>query len=178
MLNNVEFINKAVTKAGSTTKIDVTYKHLSGKFKGQEWTKGALVPNLDDESKTILKESNKGDVIAVEIEKQGNFYNLTKVRSAQSAQKQKSTYTEKDNVGIKVGAARNQAIAFLAATKGTKFTLDDVDAIAYEIVERQANQENTIRSNANPASSKTIEQEDNAQDLADIEVDTTTELGF
>jgi hypothetical protein len=51
-----------------------------------------------------------------------------------------------DDTGIKVGAARNQAIAFLSATKGKAFSLDDVDATAYEIVKRQAVQEENVRS--------------------------------
>lgn len=158
MLNNVEFVSMKTSPAGKTKKVDIEFKHLSGKFAGDTWTKGNLVPNLDAESLATLKAATQGSQIALEISKNDKgFYNVTQVRpagtvSAKSAPSRTESRpsAQSNTVGIKVGAARNQAIAFLSATKGKSFSLDDVDAIAYEIVERQAAQEKNVAAGNNP----------------------------
>ena len=106
-------------------------------------------------------------MIAIEISKNDKgFYNVTQVRpkgaQTASAGAVVSSNTTSSTVGIKVGAARNQAIAFLSATKGKSFTLDDVDQIAYEIVSRQAAQEKIVASGKNPF--------DKTEESADVDV--------
>ncbi len=139
------------TKKTKNDYIIVHYKRLDGNNPGEETKGGAFVASLSESSKDLIK---AGGTFVVVKTKAGKFWNLTEVVDVSTyVEKPKSTYTGTksyssstyDTTGVKVGAARNQAIAFLAATKGTKFTLDDVDAIAYEIVTRQAKQEDTVR---------------------------------
>ena len=146
--------------SGQKGRIDLVHTELDGStFKqGQNNKVGTLASKLDADSTATLRAAKAGDTLSIEITKEGNFWNLTKAAAGNSRaptgqsnapQQKKEPF---DTVGVKVGAARNQAIAYLSATKGTKFTLEDVDVVAYEIVVRQQAQEDAIRSNENPFS--------------------------
>lgn len=174
-------------KAGKTDRIVLHYEVLDGPKKGEVWKIGALKVKLDESSRNSLKGA-EGDLRDITIEKDGNYWNLMKVEGAGSAPTQTQSTTTNlkhnaetirkafDDTGIKVGAARNQAIAYLSATKGKAFTLDDVDATAYEIVERQAAQEETVRSGNNPAKPEALAEQAQQQAYSDDEV--TDEFGF
>lgn len=181
-VNKVESV-----KAGKTDRIVLHYEVLDGPKKGEVWKIGALKVKLDESSRNSLKGA-EGDLRDITIEKDGNYWNLMKVESVGSAPAQaprssggssNTTYKAAskpfDDVGIKVGAARNQAIAYLSATKGKSFTLDDVDATAYEIVERQSAQEATVRAGNNPAKPEALA-EQATQQYDDSEV--SDEFGF
>jgi hypothetical protein len=182
MLNNVKVVSVDTKPAGKTKKVDLTFEHLTGKFVGQAWTKGNLIPNLDKASLDILATAKPGDQVAIELAKnEKGFYNLTKVATAQNTNKATAGNTKNstfDNVGIKVGAARNQAIAFLSATKGKAFTLDDVDRVAYEIVIRQAAQEEAISSGNNPAEEPQKALNEETTTSMEQNLDVTDELPF
>ncbi len=182
-------VNKVETlKAGKVDRLVLHYEVLDGPKKGEVWKIGALAVKLDDASRAKLKSVQPGDVIDVDIEKDGNYWNLTKVDDAGSSTStsnnssstgtsyKKATGNDDHLVGIKVGAARNQAIAYLSATKGKAFTLDDVDATAYEIVERQAAQEATVRAGNSPAKPEALNDEANTQSYEDDGV--KDEFGF
>lgn len=164
-----EFVKAEKTTVGKndTPAVNVHYKRLDGEKAGTEMTVRYLVGKLDQDSLAVLKELKPGGKFVVEKEKQGDFWNLTGFKP-ESEFKAKPAYTgggnhnkggynkssggnsTYDTTGVKVGAARNQAIAYLAATKGTKFTLDDVDAVAYDIVNRQQTQEENVRNKTIP----------------------------
>lgn len=169
-------------KAGKTDRLVLHYEVLDGPKAGEVWKIGALAVKLDDASRSKLKTAQPGDTIDVTIEKDGNYWNLTKVEDVgtTAAVKQQSTNktsnNQYDTTGVKVGAARNQAIAFLSATKGKAFTLDDVDATAYEIVERQSTQEDAVRAGNNPAKPEALTQQANSQTHDNSEVE--DEFGF
>jgi len=172
-------------KAGKTDRIVLHYEVLEGPKKGEVWKIGALAVKLDNETRAKLKTAKAGDIVDITIEKDGNYYNLTKVEDASSASvnqqpnknsSTKSTSNDDHLIGIKVGVARNQAIAYLAATKGSKFTLDDVDATAYEIVERQAAQEATVRAGNSPAKPEALSAQASEQRIDDS--DSVDEFGF
>lgn len=121
------------------------------------------INKMSEACKEFLRPLNGSDVnlkVKVDINKDGKFWSLADIREAtnddvQQAQAKRSQYNNNkpqsnyDNTGIKVGAARNQAIAFLAATK-KGFSLDDVDQVAYEILTRQAKMEKNHREGVNP----------------------------
>lgn len=158
MQKTVRVVRTEVTKAGKTDRIVLHHTNLDGStYKAGTPDKiGALAVKLDDASRNTVLAAKAGDTLAIEMLKEGDYWNLTKVAVGSSgtyASHTATTQTKKpfDDVGVKVGAARNQSIAILSATKGSKFTLDDVDALAYEIVIRQAKQEDNIRNNTNPA---------------------------
>ncbi len=158
--NIVEVVKVEKNKRGKGDYLELIYKHLKGNFAGQEWKIGNFVTALSEPVRALLLSSQPGDQVELETKKEGGFWNLASVSKAKEimavpanvpagATLTKPTY---DQTGVKVGASRNQAIAFLAATKGTKFTLDDVDKVAYEIVDRQAKQEDNVRLGVNPNS--------------------------
>jgi hypothetical protein len=183
-------VNKVESlKSGKVDRVVLHYEVLDGPKKGEVWKIGALKVKLDEASRNLLTGS-EGDLRDITIEKDGNYWNLTKVEATGSMSTQSSGEYNKsttnstktasskpfDDVGIKVGAARNQAIAYLSATKGTKFTLDDVDATAYEIVERQSAQEATVRAGNNPAKPEALVEQSQQQSYDDSEV--IDEFGF
>jgi hypothetical protein len=158
-------VSKQLAKVVSAPKkegqrVVFTYDRLDEPKKGM--TAGILADGMPEVLKESLKRIQIGDeVVIVKTEgapdKNGKqWWNLSAIEDkatfvakekkpfvGRSFGNQKSTY---DDTGVKVGASRNQAIAFLAATQGTKFTLDDVDAVAMEIIDRQAKQEEEVRS--------------------------------
>lgn len=158
-----QFIKWEKTTIGpkNTPAVNVTYTRLDGDYAGKELTVRYLVGTLDEASGEVLKSLKAGTKFVVVKEEIPNkkdpakpYWNLKEFRKADTFV-EKPAYTsgkgnygakkEYDTTGVKVGAARNQAIAFLAATKGTNFTLDDVDKIAYEIIKRQQKQEDAVR---------------------------------
>jgi hypothetical protein len=163
-------------KAGKTDRIVLHYEMLDGPKKGEVWKIGALAIKLPDASRTALKDAKVGDNVEITMEKDGNYWNLTEVKAAdanttttqKTSQQHTTTQTKApfDNVGVKVGAARNQAIAYLAAT-GMKFTLDTVDDVAYEIISRQQIQEDNVRAGNNPFDHKVNDAKNRNQDLDD-----------
>lgn len=178
-----------------TPAIKVTYIRQDGEQKGKEQSIKYFVGKLDDVSKEILKtaSASAGLFNVVKEKKPGDeYYNFVKFQAADTfVEKPASTWTgnkggswgksekkEYDTTGVKVGAARNQAIAFLAATKGSKFTLDDVDSTAYEIVKRQQAQEDAVRS-GKTAPFTTQEQElELSYTQAQQDLDDDSELDF
>lgn len=157
-----EFQSADWSKVGKNAGIDrvvVNYKLLKGPKAGEVWSTGTLAMNLDEESRAALKTLSPGDLVNLDIGRnEQNYRCVNAVRTVDAAeaavQKQAAAAAPRiahDNtIGIKVGAARNQAIAFLSATRGKKFTLDDVDAVAYEIVGRQAEQEKHVKAGVIP----------------------------
>lgn len=171
-------VNKVETvKAGKVDRIVLHYEVLDGQKKGEVWKIGALAIKLDESTRGKLKTVKPGDIVDITMEKDGNYWNLTKVEDgdtssvASAGSPVKSATRAYDDTGVKVGAARNQAIAYLSATKGKAFTLDDVDATAYEIIERQAAQELTVRAGNNPAKPEAVNAKANEQHSNETEDD-------
>lgn len=139
-------------------KIEFTYTRIDGDTPKSGVKASMFLKGLDTGLSDKLKSLEVGDEVVVVKTKKGEYWNMTSLEEA-STFVAKPTYTARpeykksnnppkvpfDNVGVKIGAARNQSIAFLAATKGTNFTLDDVDAVAMEIVGRQQKQEDAVR---------------------------------
>lgn len=156
-----QFQGAEYSKVGKNNALDrvvVSYTLLKGPKKGETWKTGTLVKNLDEDSRTTLKALKPGDYVSLLIEKNEQGYkNINAVSPATEADaasqptvaKSATTGSTFDNVGVKVGAARNQAIAFLSATQGD-YTLDNVDEVAYEILQRQAKMEENHRKGINP----------------------------
>lgn len=168
----IKVVKVETEKKGKATLITLHYEG-----KGGVWTMRALAGKLDTDSRQALHDAKAGDMLKTTQEKVGEYNNLVKVEKASAGSSSTKTYTPNkprndDNmVGIKVGAARNQAIAFLAATKGSKFTLDDVDSVAFEIVERQAKQEEVVKNKGNPATPEAINDELSHQNEKDDDFD-------
>lgn len=152
-VQRVKIINKEKIKRANHDYILLTYTRLTGDDAGKEKKSGnflsALVSSIE-----VLKVLKPGDECNITKEKKGDYWNITSIDMGDApVVKDRGEYKAKstnnsgtfDNVGVKVGAARNQAIAFLAATRGKDFTLDDVDAIAFEVVTRQQKQEDAVR---------------------------------
>lgn len=138
---------------------EINYKRLDGDEPGKAMAAKYIKGNIPEESRQLLSKLKAGDKFVVVKQLDGKWWNLKEFRDG-------STWVDKpvkkpwtgggggksfekkdyDQTGVKVGAARNQAIAFLAATKGNNFTLDDVDSTAYDIVKRQQAQEDNVRS--------------------------------
>jgi len=142
----------------NTPGVKVDYKRLDGDEPGKAQSVTYIKGKIPEESRQLLSKLKTGDkFVVVKVKKENEVYfNLSEFKDASTwvAPPPKKPWTgggksyekkEYDQTGVKVGAARNQAIAFLAATKGTKFTLDDVDSVAYEIVKRQQTQEDAVR---------------------------------
>lgn len=139
------------------------YVHMKDDGTEKETTVQMLNKYLNSDSTAVLEKLKIGSEFVVVKEEQGEYWNFKELRDistyvAKPAWEggQKSGYTRQsggksnyDDTGVKVGASRNQAIAYLAATKGTKFTLDDVDTVAMEIVKRQAAMETAVRKENN-----------------------------
>ena len=169
-------------KKGTPGK-EIKYTGLDGNNKGKAGLKAVyLIGTIDEASRKFLATLKPGGkFVVVKTKKPGEeYYNVSGFESAEGYTP-KEAWTgnkagggggkynpaakkEYDTTGVKVGAARNQAIAFLSATKGAKFTLDDVDVTAYEIVKRQQVQEDVVRSGASAPGAAT---ESNTQDLED-----------
>jgi len=158
--------------AKKTPGIAIHYKWLNSddpeKKRTINYFKGGLNPetnpNAGDSLEVLSKlKKNNGDRFVVVKEEKPNpqnpsqpYWNLREFKDVSTWEdKPVSTFKKwgtsggvgktYDDTGVKVGAARNQAIAFLAATKGTSFTLDDVDKTAELIITRQAAQETKLR---------------------------------
>jgi hypothetical protein len=174
-----EYVSHTLSKRGKSDYIELTYKRLDGPNPGAESKTGNFVTALDEASRELIKA--KGEFVVVKT-KDGKFWPLTGVLSMDKyvakpvSTFQKGTYSggsksssgSYDTTGVKVGAARNQAIAFLSATKGPKFTLDDVDIVAYDIVTRQAKQEENVRAGISSPQTKPeeiVEQEDTLDNI-------------
>lgn len=158
---------KTTVGAQNTPAVNVLYKRLDGDAP-KDMTVRFLTGKLPEASQKVLKELKEGDKFVVVKEKSGEYWNLKEFQAA-SEWKEKPAYTPNkqwagksggsytkpayDDTGVKVGAARNQALAYLAATwKGQEsFTLDDVDKTAYEIVQRQAAMEANVRAGVSVA---------------------------
>lgn len=184
-----EFVGweKTTVGAKNTPIVNVNYVRKDGKDAGKQSTVRYLIGTLDDNSGTILKGLKKGDEFVVVKEEVPNtkdpakpYWNLKEFRAATTFVA-KPAYNpggyggggakkEYDTTGIKVGAARNQAIAFLAATKGTNFNLDDVDKVAYEIIKRQQIQEDNIRNNKVDTTTKLRNEENNKQMQQEVDL--------
>lgn len=184
-----EFVGweKTTVGAKNTPAVNVNYIRKDGKDAGKQNTVRYLIGTLDDNSGTILKALKKGDEFVVVKEEVPNakdpskpYWNLKEFRAATTFVA-KPAYNpggyggggakkEYDTTGIKVGAARNQAIAFLAATKGTNFNLDDVDKVAYEIIKRQQIQEDNIRNNKVDTTTKLRNEENNKQMQQEVDL--------
>lgn len=175
-----EFIKaeKTVVGKNNTPAINVHYKRLDGMQAGKEMSVRYLAGKLDADSTDVLKALKTGDKFTVVKKKEGEYWNLDSFKAEdahasrpRSAPPQSSgggyTKTEKDQTGVKVGAARNQAIAYLAATRGVQFGLDDIDDIAYEIVKRQQVQEDHVRAGTSPEPTKATEEHFTGQDQED-----------
>ncbi len=186
MKKTVKVSKVETVKAGKVDRVILHYEVLDGPKKGEVWKIGALGVKLEESTRNKLKTLKGGEVVDITMAKDGNYWNLTKVEEAGSAPAQSNSggnskggstsAARYDDTGVKVGAARNQAIAHLSATKGKEFTLDDVDATAYEIIERQAAQEATVRAGNNPAKPEALAEQSQQQSYDDSEV--TDEFGF
>lgn len=157
MQKTVRVVSTEVTKAGKTDRVVLHHTNLDGSsYKpGTPDKIGNLAVKLDDVSRSTVLGAKAGDVLDIELTKDGNFWNLIKA-TASSGATPAPTFTQAakkpafDDVGVKVGAAANRAVQVLAATKGAKFTLDDVDAMTYEILVRQQRVEDNTRAGVNP----------------------------
>lgn len=139
--------------------VEILYKRLDLE-EPKEQNVRYLIGSLAESSQKVIKSLKQGSrfvVVKKMVQNTKNpsqpYWNLEEFRDV-STWVEKPKYKKEqggqwDQTGIKVGAARNQAIAFLSATKGKSFTLDDVDEVAYEIVARQAKQEEVVRSGNN-----------------------------
>jgi hypothetical protein len=165
---------------GQYTNIITTFKSQ----KGKEFKVSTNVDALDETSKKFLRPLNGQSVdlkVNADVNKDGKFWSLNSISEAtqeqlQQAAEKKAQYNNNkggsyDNTGVKVGAARNQAIAYLAAVKD-KFNLNDVDEAAYEILERQAAMEKNYKDGINPFEEETKnQQEQDTQDALENDDD-------
>lgn len=143
-----------------------------------------LLGSLPKESGEVLQATKVGDEFVL-VKEEGKPYtnakgitvtpwNLKEIRNAATfVAKEKKAFTpynkaekkEYDTTGIKVGAARNQAIALLVGLDKTLFSntvdrnivLNIVDEWAYEIIKRQQVQEDNVRNKTEPVSVATSE---------------------
>lgn len=158
-------------KATPATKI--IYTRLDGDYAGKETNVTYFTGTLDEASTNVLKSLKEGDKFVINKISAPNakdptrpFWNLESFSPADTFV-EKPAYVpraggftaaskkEYDQTGVKVGAARNQAIALLTGIdflpKGTTIknaiqtVLDIVDQWAYEIVKRQSAMEDNIR---------------------------------
>lgn len=159
MQKTIKVVNVLFEQKNKTDLVTLFHTNLDGTTgrPGQLDKITNMVINLDAESITTLQTAQTGSVLNIDLTKDGNYWNLTKARVGDAnnpiGEKKSSgsggggkSSKPYDDVGVKVGASRNQAIAYLSATKGSAFTLDDVDALSYEIIKRQAAQEAAVRS--------------------------------
>jgi len=191
-IQSAQYIKKEQTTVGAQAipAINVYYTRLDGE-KPQELSVRYLVGKLDEASRAILGTLKKGDKFVVVKEEAPNakdpahpFWNLKEFRAADTfVAKPKSTWTgnksnsEKtpfDNIGVKIGAARNQAIAILGTALDNGLTLqgylDKLDALAYDIVKRQAVMEENVRKGITPLTDhmeEALANEQHNRDLAD-----------
>lgn len=198
MQKTVKVVAVESAKAGKTDRIVFHYTDLNGGSytPGTPDKIGALAVKLDPDSLkvfTSLKDkatdkkqttggwyySGLSDVITIEMVKDDKYWNLTKASTASASNSGSSTQQQQpakkpfDDVGVKVGASRNQAIAILGSFKsGGKGTLveylNEVDALSYEIVVRQAAQEDNVRAGTNPATTPIKSATDSFVDVDDF----------
>jgi hypothetical protein len=147
--------------------VNVHYRRLDGEDQ-KDMSVRYIVGKLDKGSQDVLRGLKAGDHFVVVKKKEGEYWNLDSFKPVtewkekpkkqwNGNQGQQKTY---DDTGVKVGAARNQAIAALSSGKFVwdkisgeehghvpieSFSLDDIDAVAYEIVKRQAAMEENVR---------------------------------
>ena len=174
-----KFLSKESVETKGGPGVKVTYLRLDGATQ-QEQKIQYLVGKA--KGSELISSAKPGDEFLVVKELKGQYWNLkefkptsewtkptpwhaahttTTTKGGVSPTTNTSSQTRNfDDTGVKVGAARNQAIAFLAATKGKSFTLDDVDRIAYEIVGRQATQETNVRNKTIPGSTTAAQHEE------------------
>lgn len=124
MTINVIVKNVEKTKAGKTDRIVLHY--TSDKSNGETWKVGALAVKLDEESRAKLNTVQAGDTVGIDIAKDGNYWNLTKVgdpvqtayssRSAGSSTKNAANKTSGyDNLGQQIGNSITNAVNSLGA---------------------------------------------------------------
>lgn len=168
-IKTVKFMAVDNTPRGGKDYTSIVYQYLTGNYAGVDKRIGNFPNKLSNETKALLKSAKAGDTVYLETAERlvGNnkYIDLvavsshgvadipTSATSSSSTSNTSKVSTGYDTTGVKVGAARNQAIAFLAATKGTKFSLQDVTATAYQIVKDQQEQEDNVRSGIDPTKS-------------------------
>lgn len=163
-----EFVGweKTTVGAKNTPAVNVNYIRKDGKDAGKQNTVRYLIGTLDDNSGNILKGLKKGDEFVVVKEEVPNtkdpakpYWNLKEFRAATTFVA-KPAYNpggygggakkEYDTTGVKVGAARNNAVAILSATGALsglsiQKALDLVDDVSFQIVSRQEAQEIKVK---------------------------------
>lgn len=174
-----KFLSKESIETKGGPGVKVTYLRLDGAKQAEQ-----KVQYLVGKAKgsDLVSGAKPGDEFLVVKELKGQYWNLKEFQSTDKWTKPKPWHATQasapkatgvstivntssntrtfDDTGVKVGAARNQSIAFLAATRGTNFTLDDVDTIAYQIIGRQAAQEENVRNKTIPGATTTAQREE------------------
>lgn len=186
MSENVQFVSLTSKPAGKTTRLSLKYKKLVGPKAGEEWTVGNLACNLSNDAKNLLKASNQGDYLSIDITKEGNFWNLVDVKKGEQTTTQNTTNstagnTRKStdfNVGVKVGQARNQAVQILCARLEAGLTKtvsrDDIINLAFDLICDIEHMEEMIAKGENP-SKLSAEQENTLTQQHDQELQATDE---
>ncbi len=139
MKSNVEVVQVETVKAGKVDRLVLHYK--AERTKGEVWKIGALSVKLSDVSRATLKAAKPGDVISVDIEKEGQYFNLisastdtTATPTASAARATSSTGGAKtsgyDNLGQQIGNSITNAVNSL----GTGKTSNDYKQRAIEFI--------------------------------------------
>lgn len=163
-----EFVSKANVRLGEKGTPGVTLKYIKleeGK-PDKEMSANYIIGQFDTASSEILKSLNKGDkfvvVRALKVTPRGEFWNLHALEDASTfvakpaytPGKSNSSYSGGDNWGLKVGAARKQAVVVLGAlgvnTKNINTYLEQLDTLTYELVKRQQIIEDNCRAKTVP----------------------------
>lgn len=188
---------KTTVGAKNLPAVNVHYVRKDGKDAGKEMSVRYLVGTLDESSGAILKTLKEGMDFVIVKEETPNpkdptrpYWNLKEFKSAdgfvpKTAYVPHAGYggaggakSEFNTIGIKVGAARNQSIAFLSATKGANFTLDDIDAVAYDIIKRQQVQEDNVKNNTIPTTKVNLANEENDKNNQHFEQEEDDDIPF
>lgn len=188
-----QFVKWEKTTIGpkNTPAVNVTYTRLDGDYAGKELTVRYLVGTLDEASGEVLKSLKAGTKFVVVKEEMPNksdpkkpYWNLKEFRKADTFV-EKPAYTsgkgnygakkEYDTTGVKVGAARNNAVAILSATGALsglsiQKALDLVDEVSFQIVSRQEAQEIRVKKEGiEDADNKKLESDKQNQQSVDLE---------
>lgn len=159
-----KFLEKKETLVGDkkVPAIQIHYERLDGKDKGKKQYVQYFAGTLDKTAVSILQTAAKenGKLVIVKHKKpESEYYEFTTFEDAVTWVERPvytkqwnaggGRQTQKDSVGVKVGAARNQAIALLSTMNVKAKTedewLDLVDKLANKIIPRQQAQEDTLR---------------------------------
>lgn len=164
MKKTVKVSKVETMKAGKVDRLVLHYEVLDGPKAGEVWKIGALAVKLDEPSRNLLKSAKAGDMLDIEITKDGNYWNLTSVATAGSVSAPRPSMApirdnRQESIVFQNAMAHATAISIHNAGS-SKVKLADVIAMAHDIAKVSIDPSKDVVETDNENMAKTLQPSD------------------